>query len=180
MKTKYCYIPNVENFTDETMIFAVYVGTSNRELAQCRVVDAYACKNGAFWRPWDQDTDNFLMAHGYKFFSASEQVSQVNRRLDFEIPAFVKHIQNGDLLLIKTPAYINRNRMHQLAALSPAIHLQNHARRAGIMCNTVTRKYLSHGEMGNLVRAAGGFCLILILFLVGAYLDGIEPLLLQY
>lgn len=180
MKTKYCYIPNVENFTDETMIFAVYVGTSNRELAQCRVVDAYACKNGAFFRPWDQDTDNFLMAHGYKFFSASEQVSQVIRRMDFDIPYFVKHIQNNDLDLVKIPAYVTRNHMHQLAVLSPAIHLQNHARRAGIMCNTVTRKYLSHGEMGNLVRAAGGFCLILILFLVGAYLDGIEPLLLQY
>lgn len=180
MKTKYCYIPDVENFTDETRVYAVFVGTSNRELAQCRFVDSFACKTGAFFRPWDQDTDNFLISKGYYFFSVSEQVSQVVRRIDFDITYFVKHIQNNDLDLVQIPSYVIRNHRHQLAVLSPAIHLLDHARRAKIQCHSVTRQYLSHDRMGELLRAAGGFCLILILFLIGAYLDGIEPLVLQY
>lgn len=180
MKTKYCFIPDVENFTDETRVYAVMVGTSNRELAQCKVVDSYACKNGAFWRPWDQDTDNFLLSKGYYSFSYEKMVSSKIRSMEMNIPSFVKHIQNQDLDLVRIPAFVNRNFIHQLSALSPSFYMQTHAQRASVMCKPETRKNLSLGNMSELLKAAGGFCLILGLFLLGAYLDGIEPIILQY
>lgn len=180
MKTKYCYIPDVENFSDETRIYGVYVGDSNREIAQCRYVDSYASKNGAFWRPWDADTDYFLKSKGYSFFTASYADSKAIRRLDMDIPKFVKHIQNGDLDMIKVPAHIVRNHMHQLAMFSSIFYLNNQARQAGKTCYSVTSKNLSHDKMGELLKVAGQFCLILMLFLFAAYLDGIEGFVLGY
>lgn len=179
MKTKYCYIPNVENFTDETRIYAVYVGSSNREIAQCRMVDRYANEHGAFWRPWDGDTEFYLKSLGYKFFTYSEDASLFNRRLDFELPSFVKHIQNNDLDMVRTPANVVRNIRHQLNCLAPSFHIQNSSQRIGKKCLTVPRHYLSHDNMGELVKAVGNFCLILAIFLLSAYLDGIEHLFYQ-
>lgn len=180
MKTKYCYIPKVDDFCVDSRIYAVYVGVSPRELAQLRVLDSIATKNGAFFRPWDQDTDNFLISIGYRFFSPDDGVAGATRRMDFDIADIMKHIQKGDLDIIKVPANITRNRIHMLNTFNPTIHIENHARRAGIQCQSVPRKYLSHREMGALAKSVIGFSLILILFLVSGYLEGIEPIILQY
>lgn len=179
MKTKYCYIPDVENFNFETRVYFVYVGESKRELAQCRFVDRYACEHGAFWRIYDADTCYFLKTIGYKPFDYDEAASLHIRSLEFDIPAFVGHLQNDDLDLVKVPAYVIRNTMHQLSCLAPSFHIQNYAQRIGKKCLTVPRHNLSHDNMGELVKAAGNFCLILAIFLLSAYLDGIEHLFYQ-
>lgn len=180
MKTKYCYIPQVEDYGERLTVYAVYVGQSSRELAQCRVLDALACQNGGFFRPWDRDTDDYLISLGYGFFSVSEQVHRHVERIDFNIQDIMRKINDGSLSMAKNPSFVTRNIIHQLSAFSPSFYLQSHARRAKVMCNSVARKYLSHDEMGDLVKATGFFCLILVLFLIVGYLDGVEPVIMQY
>lgn len=180
MKRKYCYIPQVEDYGERLTVFAVYVGKSERELAQCRLLDALACQNGGFFRPWDADTDDYLLSLGYGFFSGSGQVQRQVERIDFNIADIMRRINDGSLSMAKNPSYVTRNYIHQLSAFSPSFYLQSHARRARIMCKSVVRKYLSHDQSGDLVKAAGCFCLILIMFLIVGYLEGVEPVMLLY
>lgn len=157
MKTKYCYIQSIEGFTDESRIYVVFVGSTNREMAQCKRVAEYAKQHGAYWEPWGKETLLLLSSLGYQPFSVSQEASCFCRRLDFNIPAFIKHLEDGDLDIIKTPSYIIRNTRHQLNTLSPTSFVRNHTASINKTCLSVPRHYLSHDNMAKMFKAASNF-----------------------
>lgn len=180
MRKKFCFIPHAGRLNIGEKVFCVWIGSSDREQTKRFLVENFASDIGAFFRPWDADTDYYLKVQCAADSAGSKKFLSSYIRIDVKIQDFYKAIIDGNYMNLDNPSYVNRNIFRTLCHTNPAAHFINQAKNHIETATSVIRKNLSDSERITGYNAYVPFCLILVLFLLGALLEGVERCILLY
>lgn len=174
MKTKYCFIRNPHNFTREDVVYIVYVGTSEQDQVKLTLISEYVKESGIYFRKWSNSVDVALTQLCETLFSKSLFGQFALRTAEISIAKLYELIIDDSWLAFEEKLTTPRPKLHLLAMLSPNIFFQNSAKRKKSFAFSVQRQNLSHNDDSELISAVVHFGLILILFLIGGYLEGVS------
>ena len=174
MKRKYLFVPDAENFSADSVYYIVWAGSSKRDQVKVTLLDCYSCDTGGFFRLWDEDTNMWLAAKFNGLFSGSSRVLEVPMSLHISVSDCYKAVIDGSLAMRKNPPHVARNRFHLLSLISPSFFCRAQSAQQTHSPFPFSRLNLSELKQSEPVRVAGLFCLILILFLLSGYLEGVE------
>lgn len=180
MKKKYCFIPHSGRLQPGEKVFCVWVGSSDREQVKRMLIDNYAEDVQAFWRVWDEDTDYYLSQVTTCRIKGCERFRFSFERVDVQISDFYKSLINGDISQLRNSSSYLRNSFRLSSLLSPSFFLRNSTISKKSFATSAKRKNLSQRAQSDAINATIGFCLILVLFLLSALLDGVEKTMLLY
>ena len=132
-----------------------------------------------FFRIWDEDTEMWLTAQFGGLFSGSSRLVELPMSLEISVSDCYRAVIDGTLAMRKNPPHVTRNHFHLLSRLSPAFFCSARSARLNHSPFPFSRNYLSELKQSEHARVAGLFCLILIIFLLSGYLEGVERWMYQ-
>lgn len=179
MKHKYLFVPDAEHFSANSMYYIVWAGSSQRDQAKVTLLDCYSCDTGGFFRIWDEDTEMWLAAKFRGLFSGSSRLVEIPLSLEINVSECYKAVIDGTLAMRKNPPHVTRNHCHLLSRLSPSFFCSARSAQRNHSPFPFSRINLSELKQSEHARVAGLFCLILIIFLLSGYLEGVERWMYQ-
>lgn len=174
MKTKYCFIRNPHHFTREDVVYTVYVGTSEREQVLLTVINEYVKDTGMYFRKWSNTVDMALMELRSHLFPDSIQTRFFLRTASVNVTDLYRLIIDDSWSSFENSLTTPRAQFHLVSMLSPSFFFANSPIRKKSFAFSVQRQNLSHNVDSELISAVVNFGLILILFLIGGYLEGVS------
>ncbi len=174
MKTKYCFIRNPHHFTREDVVYIVYVGTSEHDQVKLTLISEYVKESGIYFRKWSNSVDVALTQLCETLFSKSLLCQFALRTAEISVQDLYELIIDDSWSVFEEKLTTPRPKLHLLAMLSPNVFFQNSGMRKKSFAFSVQRQNLSHNVDSELISAVVHFGLILILFLIGGYLEGIS------
>ena len=170
----YCFFKDCGRFSPDSIVFKVKVGTTHRDQVKRSLLENYAQDCGYFFRPFDDVTQSELILRCGGFMRGSSGVDVLYSTVVVSVAELYKSIIDGTLDQYKPDSVYNRNRFRLLSILCPAFL----SSKSSSHCNTSRqpnqRKNLSPQGEWVLFNAAFGMLASVILFLLGALLEGLE------
>lgn len=170
----YCFFKDCGQFRPDSIVFKVKVGTTHRDQVKRSLLENYSQDCGYFFRPFDDVTHSELILRCGGSMRGSSGVDVLYSTVVISVAELYKSIIDGTLDYIKPDSVYNRNRFRLLSILCPA-YLSS---KSSSNCNTSRqpqiRKNLSPEGEWVLFNAAFGMLASIILFLLGALLEGLE------
>ena len=170
----YCFFKDCGRFSPGSIVFRVKVGISHRDQVKRSLLENFAQDCGYYFRPWDDITQSELILRSSGSWQGSSGVDVLYSTVVVSVAELYKSIINGTLDYIKPDSVYNRIRFHLLSILCPA-YLSS---KSSSHCNTsrqpYQRKNLSPESEWVLFNAAFGMLACVVLFLLGAFLEGLE------
>lgn len=170
----YCFFKECEQFSPDSLVFKVKIGISQRDQVKRSLLENFAQDCGYYFRPWDDVTHSELILRSSGSWQGSSGVDVLYSTVVVSVAELYKSIIDGTLDQYKPSSVYNRNRFRLLSILCPAFL----SSRSSSLCNTSRqpqrRKNLSPQGEWVLFNAAFGMLACVILFLLGAILEGLE------
>ena len=170
----YCFFKDCERLCPGSIVFRVKVGISRRDQVKRSLLENFAQACGYYFRPWDDVTHSELILRCGGAMQGSSGIDVLYSTVVVSVTELYKHIIDGTLDYIKPNSVYNRNRFRLLSILCPAFL----SSKSSSDCNTSRqpqiRKNLSPEGEWVLFNAAFGMLACVILFLIGAFLEGLE------
>lgn len=170
----YCFFKDCGRFSPDSIVFKVKVGTTHRDQVKRSLLENYAQDCGYYFRPWDDLTQSELILRSNGSWHGSNVVDVLYSTVVVSVAELYKSIIDGTLDQYKPDSVYNRNRFRLLSILCPAFL----SPKSSSHCNTSRqpnqRKNLSPEGEWVLFNAAFGMLACVVLFLLGALLEGLE------
>ena len=174
----YVYCESQGDKNPDAQVFKVKVGSSRRDRVKCSLLENYAEDMGYFFRPYDEITSNWLILRNERLFKGSEQVGLLYGSVLISIQDLYRHIIDGDLHTVKPSSNYVHNLFLTKICLFPAVNLRKKFGTVFDPATTFPRKNLSRRQESIETSAIVGIVASVILFLVGALLEGLEKSIL--
>lgn len=170
----YCFFKECGQFSPGSIVFKVKVGTTHRDQVKRSLLENYAQDCGYYFRPWDDLTQSELILRSNGSWQGSNVVDVLYSTVVISIAGLYKSIIDGTLDYIKPDSVYNRNRFRLLSILCPAFLSSKSSSHCNTSRQPQRRKNLSPQSEWVLFNAAFGMLASVILFLIGALLEGLE------
>lgn len=178
MKTYFCFIENFDDLSRESKIFKVAVGTDWKSQSKRQLIDLFACDNGHLWRVWDEDTDNLIKEKLNGRCEISNSVVLGLQVVWVEIHVLYRAIIDGETQSLINPPHVVRNFIRLFSLFSPKFYSTIHQSKVIHRAIPRSRKYLSQAGGGNTLDVGVAYGIMIFLFLLGAFIEGLERNLL--
>lgn len=170
----YCFFKECGQFSPGSIVFKVKVGISQRDQTKRSLLENFAQDCGYYFRPWDDVTHSELILRSNGSWHGSSGVDVLYSTVVVSVAELYKSIIDGTLDQYKPDSVYNHNRFRLLSILCPA-YLSS---KSSSNCNTprqpYQRKNLDPRSEWVLFNAGFGMLACVILFLIGALLEGLE------
>ena len=174
MKTYFCFIENFDSITRDSKIFKVAVGSDWKSQSKRQLIDLFACDNGHLWRVWDEDTDNLIKSKLNGRCDISDSVVLGLQVVWVDVNVLYRAIIEGDTQSLNNPPHVVRNFMRLFSLMSPEFYSTLHQSNVIHRACPRSRKYLSQSRGGNSINVGMAYGIIIFLFLLGAFIEGLE------
>ena len=170
----YCFFKDYGQFSPNSIVFKVKMGTTHRDQVKRSLLENFAQDCGYYFRPWDDVTHSELILRCGGSMQGSRGVNVLYSTVVISVAGLYKSIIDGTLDYIKPDSVYSRNRFRLLSILCPAFL----SSKSSSDCNTsrqpYQRKNLSPEGEWVLFNAAFGILACVVIFLLGALLEGLE------
>lgn len=174
MKHYWYFVRKVSGFTPDDVIYKVAVGNSMRETAKCELIKSYAMDCGLYFNPVCDNSDQAIYELAKSLFPSSDFPMMYLRRANVSVNQLYDMIIDDSFGSFEEALTVPKTIFKTLSLLSPDF-LRTHSHLSSITQSpTLRRKYLSHLYGSDVKKALWGFGLILAMFLLSGYLEGIE------
>ena len=170
----YCFFKDCGQFSPGSIVFKVKVGTTHRDQVKRSLLENFAQDCGYFFRPWDDITHSELILRCGGSMRGSNGVDVLYSTVVVSVAELYKSIIDGTLDYIKPDSVYNRNRFRLLSILCPAFLSSKSSSHCNTSRQPYQRKNLSPESEWVLFNAAFGMLACVVLFLLGAFLEGLE------
>ena len=174
MKHYFYFVRNLNGFGSDDVVYKVTVGSSMREGAKCELLKCYARDCGFYFQPVSDESDRAIENLAKSLFPGTSFSTLYLRRANLSITDLYRLVIDDGLDAFEKNLTTTPQSFRLLSQLSPSFFFLNHTHNCITTCQPYRRKYLSQREGVENTRALIGFCLILALFLLSGYLEGLE------
>ena len=170
----YCFFKECERLSPGSLVFKVKVGSTHRDQVKRSLLENFSQDCGYYFRPWDDVTHSELILRCGGSMRGSNDVDVLYSTVVISVAGLYKHIIDGTLDYIKPDSVYNRNRFRLLSILCPAFLSSKSSSHCNTSRQPYQRKNLSPESEWVLFNAAFGMLACVVLFLLGAFLEGLE------
>lgn len=170
----YCFFKDCGRFSPDSIVIKVKVGSSHRDQVKRSLLENFAQDCGFYFRPWDDVTQSELILRSNGSWQGSSGVDVLYSTVVVSVAELYKSIIEGTLDQYKPSSVYNRNRFRLLSILCPAFLSSKSSSHCNTSRQPQRRKNLSPEGEWVLFNAAFGMLACVILFLLGALLEGLE------
>ena len=170
----YCFFKECEQFSPGSIVFKVKVGISHRDQVKRSLLENFAQDCKYYFRPWDDVTHSELILRSSGSWQGSSGVDVLYSTVVVTVSGLYQSIIDGTLDQIKPSSNYIHNRFRLLSILCPAFLSSKSSSHCNTSRQPQRRKNLSPESEWVLFNAAFGMLACVILFLIGALLEGLE------
>lgn len=174
MKSYYYFVRNLNGFSPNDVVYKVAVGVSFKDVAKMSLVQEYSKDCGMYFEIVSPRSDAAVSQLAKSLFAGTSFPELYLRTAVVSIHELYKMIIDDSFLSFEKNLGFPRQQAQLISHLSPYFKLRNYPSPCITFCPSLRRKYLSLRKCTDFTRACIGFWLILGLFLLSAYLEGIE------
>ena len=174
MKRYYYFVRNLNGFGPDDVVYKVAVGSSMREHAKLTLVSEFAKDCGMYFHPVSDVSDRAIDSLANSLFKGTSFALMHLRRANVSISGLYQMIVDDSFTAFEKNLAEPSAKIRLLSLLSPSFFFINHTSNSNTTCQPRRRKYLSLAEGSENTRVLIGVCLILVLFMLAGYLEGLE------
>lgn len=158
----------------ESKIFKVAVGSDWKSQSKRQLIDLFACDNGHLWRVWDEDTDNLIRSKLNGRCEISDSVVLGLQVVWVDVQILYRAIIDGNTQSLVNPPHVVRNFMRLFSLMSPEFYSTLHQSKVIHRAIPHSRKNLSLSGGGKTFDVGLAYGIMIFLFLLGAFIEGLE------
>lgn len=170
----YCFFKDCGQFCPDSIVFKVKVGSTHRDQVKRSLLENFAQDCGYYFRPWDDITQSELILRSSGSWQGSSGVDVLYSTVVVSVSGLYKSIIDGTLDQIKPNSNYIHNQFRLLSILCPAFLSSKSSSNCNTSRQPYQRKNLSPESEWVLFNAAFGMLACVVLFLLGAILEGLE------
>lgn len=174
MKRYYYFVRNLNGFCSNDVVYKVAVGSSMREQAKLVLVSEFAKDCGMYFQPVSDVSDRAIESLANSLFTGSSFALMYLRRADISICDLYQMIVDDSFLTFEKNLTEPTTKFRLLSLLSPSFLFLNQPSKCNTTCQPSRSKYLSHAEGSENTHVLISVWLILGLFILAGYLEGLE------
>lgn len=174
MKRYYYFVRNLNGFGSDDVVYKVAVGSSMREHAKMILVSEFARDCGMYFQPVSDVSDRAINSLANSLFKGSSFALMYLRRANVSISELYQMIVDDSFTAFEKNLAEPATKLRLLSILSPSFFFINQPSNCITSCQPRRSKYLSHAEGSQNTSVAIAFGLILGLFMLAGYLEGLE------
>lgn len=178
MKRYFYFVRNLYGFGANDVVYKVGVGSSLRESAQAELINQYAADCGCYFRLVSDESDRAIDLLAKSLFPDSKFALLHLRRANLSVSELFRLIVEDSFATFERDLHESRSKFQLLSILSPSFFYHNHKSNCITTCQPNRRKYLSPAKGSDNTRVAVAVGVIIVLFLISGYLEGLERVLL--
>lgn len=176
MKSYFYFVRNMNGFSSDDVVYKVAVGSSLKDVAKMSLVSEFARDCGMYFERVSTRSDASISLLAKSLFPGSSYPEIYLRTAVVSVHELYRLILDDSFISFEKNLSFPKAHAQLLSHFSPSFKLRNSQSSCITTCPTLRRKYLSQTEGDQITRACIGFGLILGLFLLSGYLEGIERL----
>lgn len=173
MKHYFWFVPHCGAFTQKDVVIKMSVGSSMREQAKLELIKQYAQDCGFYLEPVSDTSDAAIEQLANSLFAGSRFALFYLRTMHLGVSQVYQMIIDGVIENLSTQFNYSAQTLKLISLFSPSYFLSHNQSICHTFCQRPRRKYLSHQDSTQFSNAVIGGCLILVLFLISGYLEGI-------
>lgn len=174
MKRFYYFVRNLHGFGVNDVVYKVAVGTSLRESVQLELIRQYATDCGCYFHLVSDDSDLAMNCLAESLFPDSKFALLHLRRANLSVSELYRLIIDDSFTTFERDLKESRTKFQLLSILSPSFFYHNHNSNCITSCQPNRRKYLSPAKGSENTHVAVAVGVIIVLFLISGYLEGLE------
>lgn len=174
MKRYYYFVRNLNGFCPDDVVYKVAVGSSMREHAKMILVSEFAKDCGMYFQPVSDVSDRAINSLANSLFAGTSFALMYLRRANISISDLYQMIVDDSFVTFEKNLSEPATKFRLLSHISPSFFFINQTSKCITTCQPSRSKYLSHAKGSQNTSVAIAFCLILGLFMLAGYLEGLE------
>lgn len=174
MKRYYYFVRNLNGFGTDDVVYKVAVGSSMREHAKMILVSEFARDCGMYFQPVSDKSDRAISSLANSLFKGTSFALMYLRRTNISISDLYQMIVDDSFVTFEQNLTEPTTKFKLLSLLSPSFFFINQPSKCITSCQPSRSKYLSHAKGSQNTSVAIAVGLILGLFMLAGYLEGLE------
>ena len=174
MKRYYYFVRNLNGFGSNDVVYKVAVGTSMREHAKMILISEFARDCGMYFQPVSDKSDRAINSLANSLFKGTSFALMYLRRANISISDLYQMIVDDSFTTFEKKLAKPTAKLRLLSLLSPSFFFINQPIKCITSCQPSRSKYLSHAKGSENTHVLISVCLILVLFILAGYLEGLE------
>lgn len=174
MKRYYYFVRNLNGFGSDDVVYKVAVGSSMREHAKMVLVSEFARDCGIYFQPVSDMSDRAISSLANSLFKGTSFALMYLRRANISISDLYQMIVDDSFTTFEKNLAEPTAKLRLLSLLSPSFFFINQPIKCITTCQPSRSKYLSHAKGSENTLVLISVCLILGLFMLAGYLEGLE------
>ena len=174
MKRYYYFVRNLNGFCSNDVVYKVAVGTSMREHAKMVLVSEFARDCGMYFQQVSDVSDRAISSLANSLFKGTSFALMYLRRANVSISDLYQMIVDDSFVTFEKNLTEPTTKFQLLSLLSPSFFFINQPSSCITKCQPSRSKYLSHAKGSENTHVLISVCLILVLFMLAGYLEGLE------
>lgn len=174
MKRYYYFVRNLNGFGSDDVVYKVAVGSSMREHAKMVLVSEFARDCGMYFQPLSDVSDRAINSLANSLFKGTSFALMYLRRANISISDLYQMIVDDSFIAFEKNLAEPTTKLRLLSILSPSFFFINQPSKCITSCQPSRSKYLSHAKGSENTHVLISVCLILVLFMLAGYLEGLE------
>lgn len=174
MKRYFYFVRNLNGFGSNDVVYKVAVGSSMREHAKMVLVSEFARDCGMYFQPVSDKSDRAISSLANSLFKGTSFALMYLRRANVSISDLYQMIVDDSFSTFEKNLAEPTAKLRLLSLLSPSFFFINQPSKCITSCQPSRSKYLSHAKGSENTHVLIGVCLILGLFILAGYLEGLE------
>ena len=174
MKRYYYFVRNLNGFGSDDVVYKVAVGSSMREHAKVVLVSEFARDCGMYFQPVSDKSDRAISSLANSLFKGTSFALMYLRRANISISDLYQMIVDDSFTTFEKNLAEPTAKLRLLSLLSPSFFFINQPSKRITTCQPSRSKYLSHEKGSENTHVLISVCLILGLFMLAGYLEGLE------
>lgn len=174
MKRYYYFVRNLNGFGSDDVVYKVAVGSSLREHAKMVLVSEFARDCGFYFQPVSDVSDRAINSLANSLFKGTSFALMYLRRANISISDLYQMIVDDSFTTFEKNLAEPTAKLRLLSLLSPSFFFINQPIKCNTSCQPSRSKYLSHAKGSENTHVLISVWLILGLFMLAGYLEGLE------
>lgn len=174
MKRYYYFVRNLNGFCPDDVVYKVAVGSSMREHAKMILVSEFARDCGMYFQPVSDKSDRAVSSLANSLFKGTSFALMYLRRANVSISDLYQMIVDDSFITFERNLTEPKTKFRLLSLLSPSFFFINQPSKCITSCQPSRSKYLSPAEGSENTHVLISVWLILGLFMLAGYLEGLE------
>lgn len=174
MKRYYYFVRNLNGFDSDDVVYKVAVGSSMREHAKMVLVSEFARDCGMYFQPVSDVSDRAISSLANSLFKGTSFALMYLRRANVSISDLYQMIVDDSFVTFERNLTEPATKFRLLSILSPSFFFINQPSKCITSCQPSRSKYLSSAKGSENTQVLISVWLILGLFMLAGYLEGLE------